>query len=224
MLDKIEEEELESPHEGLENNNVPSRAVHERAYKEAIQETLQKLDREKYLHLVVDDKLQTYSPKYNMIVKSINSKRGSSFVYTEYRTLEGIGVFSKVLEANNFVEFKIEKDVHGDWRIKEDRAFEEGKSRYAFWSGDETSGFLLKIFNNQHNSLPASLKRDLQNLYSKYGSTLDSGDKNIYGDIIKVILTTKKGAEGISLMNIRQVHIIEPYWNPVRLEQVKKEL
>ena len=106
MLDKIEEEELESPHEGLENNNLPSRAVHERAYKEAIQETLQKLDREKYLHLVVDDKLQTYSPKYNMIVKSINSKRGSSFVYTEYRTLEGIGVFSKVLKQITLLNLK----------------------------------------------------------------------------------------------------------------------
>ena len=47
------------------------------------------------------------------------------------------------------------------------------------------------------------------------------GTDNIRGDIIKVITTTKKGAEGISIYNIRQVHIIEPYWNPVRLEQVK---
>ena len=56
----------------------------------------QKLDREKYLHLVVDDKLQTYSIKYIDQQIRINSLRGSSFVYTEYRTLEGIGVSLKV--------------------------------------------------------------------------------------------------------------------------------
>ena len=34
-------------------------------------------------------------------------------------------------------------------------------------------------------------------------------------------MTTKTGAEGIDLHNVRQVHIIEPYWNPVRLKQVR---
>jgi superfamily II DNA or RNA helicase len=47
------------------------------------------------------------------------------------------------------------------------------------------------------------------------------GKNNIRGDIIKVLLTTKSGAEGIDLQNVRQVHIVEPYWNPVRTEQVK---
>jgi SNF2 family DNA or RNA helicase len=28
------------------------------------------------------------------------------------------------------------------------------------------------------------------------------------------------GAEGINLRNVRQVHIMEPYWNEVRIEQV----
>jgi hypothetical protein len=34
-------------------------------------------------------------------------------------------------------------------------------------------------------------------------------------------MITQSGAEGISLENVRQVHIMEPYWNYVRLEQVK---
>ena len=44
--------------------------------------------------------------------------------------------------------------------------------------------------------------------------------ENKYGSIIKVILLSPAGAEGISLMNVRQVHILEPYWNEVRIEQV----
>jgi hypothetical protein len=34
-------------------------------------------------------------------------------------------------------------------------------------------------------------------------------------------MITQSGAEGISLSNVRQVHLMEPYWNYVRLEQVK---
>ena len=34
-------------------------------------------------------------------------------------------------------------------------------------------------------------------------------------------MTTKTGAEGIDLHNVRQVNIVEPFWNPVRIKQVK---
>ena len=33
-------------------------------------------------------------------------------------------------------------------------------------------------------------------------------------------MITSSGAEGISLKNVRFVHIMEPYWHPVRIEQV----
>ena len=44
--------------------------------------------------------------------------------------------------------------------------------------------------------------------------------KNIDGSIIKIIMISAAGAEGISLRNVRQVHILEPYWNEVRIEQL----
>jgi SNF2 family DNA or RNA helicase len=40
------------------------------------------------------------------------------------------------------------------------------------------------------------------------------------GEIIKVFMITSSGAEGINLENTRFVHIMEPYWNPVRIDQV----
>jgi len=43
---------------------------------------------------------------------------------------------------------------------------------------------------------------------------------NNYGGIIKVFMITSSGAEGITLKNVRFVHITEPYWHPVRMEQV----
>jgi PAS domain S-box-containing protein len=46
-----------------------------------------------------------------------------------------------------------------------------------------------------------------------------SADNNL-GEIIKVLMITSAGSEGINLRNTRFVHIMEPYWHPVRLEQV----
>lgn len=40
------------------------------------------------------------------------------------------------------------------------------------------------------------------------------------GEIIKVFMITSSGSEGINLRNTRFVHIMEPYWHPVRTEQV----
>ena len=44
--------------------------------------------------------------------------------------------------------------------------------------------------------------------------------ENIKGDNIKIIMISPAGAEGLSLMNTRQVHIIEPYWHEVRIKQM----
>jgi hypothetical protein len=43
---------------------------------------------------------------------------------------------------------------------------------------------------------------------------------NMYGEVIKALMISASGAEGISLKNVRYVHITEPYWHPVRMEQV----
>jgi ribosomal protein L32E len=43
---------------------------------------------------------------------------------------------------------------------------------------------------------------------------------NKYGKYCKIIMISPAGAEGISLSNVRQVHIVEPYWNEVKIEQV----
>jgi superfamily II DNA or RNA helicase len=43
---------------------------------------------------------------------------------------------------------------------------------------------------------------------------------NVYGKVIKIIMISPAGKEGINLKNVRQVHILEPYWNEVRIEQI----
>ena len=43
---------------------------------------------------------------------------------------------------------------------------------------------------------------------------------NKYGENIKIMLISPAGSEGLSLNNVRQIHIMEPYWNEVRITQM----
>lgn len=47
-----------------------------------------------------------------------------------------------------------------------------------------------------------------------------TNNENRYGETVKVILITKAGAEGLDFKNIRQIHILEPWYNMNRNEQM----
>jgi hypothetical protein len=43
---------------------------------------------------------------------------------------------------------------------------------------------------------------------------------NVRGEVSKIIMISPAGAEGLSLNNVRQVHLMEPYWHEVRMTQM----
>ena len=43
---------------------------------------------------------------------------------------------------------------------------------------------------------------------------------NINGEIVKVIIISKAGSEGLDFKNVRQVHILEPWFNLNRTDQI----
>ena len=47
-----------------------------------------------------------------------------------------------------------------------------------------------------------------------------TGDDNVNGERIKVIIISEAGSEGIDLKNIRQIHIMDPWYNMNRIEQI----
>jgi superfamily II DNA or RNA helicase len=71
-----------------------------------------------------------------------------------------------------------------------------GKKRYAIWSGDET----LKV------------KHEIKFIYNK--------KNNEDGSQIKVMFGSPSIKEGVSLLRVSQVHILEPYWNMSRMLQI----
>ena len=45
-------------------------------------------------------------------------------------------------------------------------------------------------------------------------------EKNINGENVKVIIISKAGSEGLDFKNIRQVHILDPWFNLNRIDQI----
>ena len=175
---------------------------------------LKELDAKKLEYLTTEpDKLEKYSPKYNTILESIKKNKGTSFIYTEYKTLEGIATLSIVLKANGYAPFIINKNSSGEYVQEYENPEDVNKPKFAFWGGGkpDESEIIRKIYNNEFKDLPKTLKEQLEK----------TSKTNLRGESIELLLTTKTGAEGIDLKNVRQVHIVEPYWNPVRINQVK---
>jgi len=44
--------------------------------------------------------------------------------------------------------------------------------------------------------------------------------ENLYGERVRVVLISRAGAEGLDFKNIRQIHIMEPWYNMSRIEQI----
>lgn len=151
-----------------------------------IERALEELGRNKEEYLK-DTKsgLQIYSPKMARMLENINVGVGKVLVYSTFRSLEGIGIFELVLQANGYERLDVDN-------IRKN----SGKPKYAIYSGVEDDDYrekVIKIFN---------------------------GLDNLQGNILKVLMVSAAGAEGLDLKAIRQVHVMEPYWHDVRIDQV----
>jgi hypothetical protein len=140
---------------------------------------------------------------------------GLHLVYSQFRTLEGIGIFKMVLEQNGFAQFKIKKNNSGNWELDMDEE-DRGKPTFALYTGTE-SAEEKEVIRNIYNSNWDNIAVSSPALYEELKNTANN---NNVGEIIKVLMITASGSEGINLRNTRYVHIMEPYWHPARLEQV----
>ena len=181
-------------------------------YDKAVTLALKSLEDQKDKYLT-PEALQIYSPKFLNILENVKNSTyvGLHLIYSQFRTLEGIGILKLILEANGFTQFKLIKE-NDKWKIgisEEDK----DKPTFALYTGTETTEekeIVRNIFNGNWKILSPEISSKLQ----------EKANNNMNGEIIKIFMITASGAEGISLENVRYVHITEPYWHPVRIEQV----
>lgn len=162
------------------------------------------------------DGLANYSAKYSAMLEKIAAAPGSSLVYSQFLDMEGVGIFRVAMDVNGYAPIEI--TLVGN-TVAFTKATEESlrrkQPRYLTFSGGEKQEVrraALDLFNAKFSALPESMNKIL----TEAGYT-----DNKAGEICRVFCITSAGAEGLSLRNVRAVHIMEPYWNEVRLRQVK---
>ena len=181
-------------------------------YEGRIKEALHQLE-VRSAEFLSPEGLRTYSPKFLRILQQLQNEElvGLHLIYSQFRTVEGIGILKLILEANGFAEFKIRR-LNNRWTINA-TAEDRSKPQFALYTGTESpeeKEIIRNIFNSDWDAVPPSLVEQLK----------ARSPDNIMGAVIKVFMITAAGAEGITLQNTRYVHIIEPHWHPVRIEQV----
>ena len=161
-------------------------------YSKRLKLALDELDKNKQLYLEYDNdnknKLAKYSPKYAKIIQQLirdknKPNKGLKFIYTEYKTCEGVGILSKVLRANGYSEFRISKDINGEYELNFIKG-EEHLPKFATWSGDDDSDIILQIFNNNFDNLPLKIRKQVKKI--------NTTNKN--GELLEILMTTKQGA------------------------------
>ena len=207
------EDDLDNENEGEIEGDIILNELGGKDYEER-QRSFLKYIKDHANEYLTPEALQRHSPKYLTILENLSDPEyeGLHLVYSQFRTLEGLGIFSLVLQQNGFAEFKLKKNTAGIWDI--DIKFEDlGKPTFALYTGTETAEekeIIRNIYNGDWDYVPTNITKKLRNV----------ANNNNIGEIIKVLMITSSGSEGINLKNTRYVHIMEPYWHPVRSEQV----
>ena len=182
-------------------------------YDQLLESVLEKL-KQRAATLFTGQRLQELSPKFASIIQRIGESPGPALVYSQFRTVEGLGLLAIAFEANGYAEFVLDRKAD-DWVVRMDPK-DWKKPKFILLTGDpDRNKILLSVFNSQFDALPPRVRSALTDL-----DTSGKDEKNIHGSYVKALMITAAGAEGLSLQAVRQVHIVEPFWNHVRTEQV----
>lgn len=135
------------------------------------------------------------SPKFIRIIFNILKTKGTVMIYSNYVEMEGLQLLKVFLSFFGFLSIDDDKDFNKD-DLQPEKKLEKDGLRYCEFHG--------------------GVERDMR----KINKDIFNKSENKYGKYCKIIMISPAGTEGINLNNVRQVHIVEPYWNEVRIEQV----
>lgn len=138
------------------------------------------------------ENIQTYSAKLHQIQTSVSNAEGIILIYVQQIT-EGIFPIAVALEA---IGYKY-KDKHRRVNLCKD------------YTTVKDTNYSYVILNPSVGTSP------IQDIIS---SVNEHDNKD--GKDIKVVIITGAYTEGVDFKNIRQIHIINPWWNLSQIEQI----
>lgn len=152
-----------------------------------------------YGRIFSEEKIKTYSRKIHNIITEIKKSKGVVMIYSQFieggcvpiaLALEELGLIRS--NGNNL--FKTQPKSPFKFINEENKAF---YGMYAMITGDPT------ISPNNKSELKEA-----------------TNAKNKYGEFVKVVIISKAGSEGLDFKNVRQMHLMEPWYNLNRTNQI----
>jgi len=162
--------------------------------------------------------LPLYSCKIASIIESIRQSTGIVLVYSQYLEI-GVVSVALALEEAGFIKYTGGGDERGGNR--QGSLFSNGLQVAKL---DATQHPLAPLEGNGLPLFPANYMMitgdsELSPQTAAHLARATAPD-NKDGKFIKVILISDAGSEGIDFKNIRQVHVLEPWYNMNKIEQV----
>ena len=167
---------------------------------------------EKYGPIFSQENLNNYSNKIYNICNIIKNSTGIIMIYSQYLD-SGIVPMALALESIGFTRFGTASHTRPLFKTSQSEPIDSLTLK-------KKSEFLKE-------NLPFNQAKYVMITGDKYFSPNNSADlkeitneNNKNGENIKVVLITKAAAEGLDFKNIRQLHIMEPWYNSSRTEQI----
>jgi hypothetical protein len=163
---------------------------------------------EKYGRIFSPSEIKKYSSKISSVCQQIMKSKGVVLVYARYIS-GGILPIALALEELGFTRARDGKSLFEKAPTEPiDAITLEPKSKYT--STKPFQGAKYTMITGDKGFTPDSVA-DIKML---------TMDDNADGSKIKVVLISQAGSEGVDLKFIRQVHIIDPWYNMNRIEQI----
>ena len=153
-----------------------------------------------------------YSGKIENICNIVQKSKGIIMIYSQYLD-SGIVPIALALEELGFSRFGTASHTKSLFKKPPSKFIDSITMR----PKDESD-------NKQSNFSPAKYAMITGDKYFSPNNSADlkyiTSPSNKNGEKIKVVLITKAAAEGLDFKNIRQLHILEPWYNSSRTEQI----
>lgn len=165
-------------------------------YEKQLEDAMSELEKSEAID--IDNLRKHYSPKFAEMLKDMNESPGTVLVYSQFRMVEGLGVFKEIMNRNGYVEINIVKNEDFGYIIEDIDVFDkkyDGK-RYVVFNADRTkTNILMNLFNGDFSQLSDNIKLQIEGI----------GDiDQRYGKLVKTMMITQSGAEGISLKMLEE--------------------
>ena len=154
------------------------------------------------------DSIGKYSYKIKSIIDSIINSKGPIIVYSQFIDA-GLVPIALTLESIGFTRYGTNRSLFLTPQ-SEELDITSYKKKSELGAGSKFHGAKYIIISGNTNLSP-DVVGDLK-------AATDSNNSD--GKNVKVILLSAAGSEGIDLKFIRQVHILEPWFNINRIEQI----